>query len=173
MTVTAEQTEHGLWHCHTRLDKYEEDAADFDPEAWAKITPYETIEVEGNILVTAGINYMLDALAANPATLFSNANAAIGVGDSTTAAAAGQTDLQAATNKLRKGMLATYPTAATAGSKTFSSNFLTGEANWVWNEWGVFNSTTNGAGTMLNRKVEALGTKTSGTWTLSTTISVS
>ena len=100
-------------------------------------------------------------------TEFSNANAYIGVGDSVTAFAATQTDLQAATNKLRKAMDATYPTRA-ANVLTFKSTFTTAEANFAWAEWGVFNAST--AGTMMNRKVEALGTKTSAqSWAFTVT----
>ena len=93
-------------------------------------------------------------------TTFNNANAALGVGDSTTAFAVGQTDLQAATNKLRKAMLATFPSRA-ANVLTFKSTFTTAEANWVWNEVGVFNSATAATGTMLSRNVANLMTKTS------------
>ena len=101
-------------------------------------------------------------------TAFNNANAYIGVGDSTTAFAATQTDLVAATNKLRKAMDATYPQVA-ANVMTFRSTFATGDANWAWQEWGVFNAAS--AGTMLNRKVESLGTKTSAqTWQLTVTV---
>lgn len=100
-------------------------------------------------------------------TEFSNANAYLGVGDSTTAFAATQTDLQAATNKLRKAMDATYPTRA-ANVLTFRSTFATADANWAWAEWGVFNAAS--AGTMMSRKVEALGTKTSAqSWQLTIT----
>lgn len=103
-------------------------------------------------------------------TAFNNANAYLGVGDSTTAFAATQTDLQAATNKLRKAMEATYPTRAT-NVLTFRSLFGTGDANFAWAEWGVFNAST--AGTMMSRKVEALGTKTSAqSWQLTTTITI-
>ncbi|HET7110286.1 MAG TPA: hypothetical protein VFI41_05405 [Gemmatimonadales bacterium] len=89
-------------------------------------------------------------------TAFNNANAYIGVGDSTTAYANTQTDLVAATNKFRKAMDATYPQQAT-NVLTYRSTFALADANFAWNEWGVFNAST--AGTMLNRKQEALGTK--------------
>lgn len=89
-------------------------------------------------------------------TTFNNANSYIGVGDSSTAYANSQTDLVAATNKFRKAMDATYPQQAT-NVLTFRSTFATGDANFAWNEWGVFNA--GAAGTMLNRKAESLGTK--------------
>lgn len=121
-------------------------------------------------LVDAGRNHMVQATIGAAVTAFNNANAFIGVGDSTAVHAVGQTDLQAATNKLRKAMDATYPSGAT-NVITFRSTFGTADANWVWNEWGVFNNGTNGSGTMLNRKVEALGTKTNTqTWQFTVTL---
>lgn len=120
-------------------------------------------------LTTAFRDYMA-GLVTGTGTAFSNANAYIGVGDSSTAFAAGQTDLQAATNKLRKAMEATYPQVAT-NVITFRSVFATGDANWAWNEWGVFNASS--AGTMMNRKVESLGTKTSAqSWQFTVTITL-
>lgn len=101
-------------------------------------------------------------------TAFNNANAHIGVGDSSTAFAATQTDLVAATNKFRKAMDATYPQLA-ANVMTFRSTFATGDANYAWNEWAVFNASS--AGTMMNRKVESLGTKTSAqSWQFTVTV---
>jgi hypothetical protein len=94
----------------------------------------------------------------------------LGVGDNTTAFAATQTDLVAATNKLRKVMDGGYPTRS-SGTLTFRSTFNTGEANYAWNEWGIFDAPT--AGTMYGRKQEALGTKTSAqTWQLTATITL-
>jgi hypothetical protein len=96
-------------------------------------------------------------------------NARIGVGESTTAFAVTQTDLLAA-NKLRKAMDATYPT--TVGNViTLQSTFASAEANWAWNEWGVFNS-ASGAN-MINRLVEYNGTKLAGqTWVMKVTLTV-
>lgn len=106
----------------------------------------------------------------NAITAYNNANSFLGVGDSTAVFAATQTDLQAATNKLRKAMEATYPTLAT-NVMTFRSLFGTAEANFAWDEWAVFNASA--AGTMMCRKVEALGTKTSvQSWQLTATITI-
>jgi hypothetical protein len=121
-------------------------------------------------LTDAGRNLIAAALHGTAFTTFANANAHIGVGDSTTAFDKAHTDLQAATNKLRKAMDATYPTLAT-NVLVFRSTFATGDANWAWAEWGVFNASSTG--TMLCRKVEALGTKTSAqSWQLTVTITV-
>lgn len=96
-------------------------------------------------------------------TRFNNANAALGVGDSGTAFSAAHTDLQGAaypTNKLRKAMDSGYPQRA-ANVLTWRSTFLTSEANFHWQERGVFNNVTGGSGQMLSRNAVDLGTKTS------------
>lgn len=121
-------------------------------------------------MTEAGRNHVAQTLIGEAVTSYANANAHIGVGDSTTAFAASQTDLQAATNKLRKAMEATYPTRST-NALTFRSLFGTGDANFAWQEWGVFNASS--AGTMLSRKVESLGTKTSAqSWQFTVTLTV-
>ncbi len=107
-------------------------------------------------LPNSGRDWLAGAIVANPATLFNNANAYLGVGDSSTAFAASQTDLQAATNKLRKAMSASYPTIA-GNVITARALFGTGDANFPWNEHGLFNAPSGG--TMLYRKQESLGTK--------------
>lgn len=121
-------------------------------------------------ITDAGRNHLVQAGIGAAVTPFNAANAHIGVGDSATAFAAGQTDLQAAANKVRKPMDATYPSGA-ANVLTFRSTFGTGDANFAWNEWGVFNAAA--AATMLNRKVESLGTKTATqTWQFTVTLTV-
>lgn len=154
------------WHCHITLAKF---WGDWHPE----LEPYDVLEWDGNMLVYGGVSNIWQYLIGAPGTTtagqiltyFNGTNAAIGVGDSTAAAAAGQTDLQAATNKLRKGMNSGYPehTAGTAAANNtcrFRSTFDTTEANWSWQEAGVFNSPTLGTGRMLNRRVQDMGTKT-------------
>lgn len=121
-------------------------------------------------LTDAGRNLMIDGIVGTAVTAYTNANSYIGVGDSTTAFSAAQTDLQASTNKLRKVMDATYPSRAT-NVLTFRSTFATTDANWAWQEWGIFNAAA--AGTMLSRKVESLGTKTNTqTWQFTTTLTI-
>lgn len=121
-------------------------------------------------ITDAGRNHLVQAGIGAGVTAFNNANAHIGVGDSSTAFAAGQTDLQAASNKLRKAMDATYPTGG-SNAITFRATFGTSDANFAWNEWGTFNASSSG--TMLNRKVESLGTKTNTqTWQFTVTLTV-
>jgi hypothetical protein len=121
-------------------------------------------------LTNAGRDLISSAIVGAAYTTYANANAYIGVGDSTTAFAQGQTDLQASTNKLRKAMDATYPTQAT-NVLTFKSTFATTDANFAWQEWGIFNAASTG--TMLSRKVESLGTKTSAqSWAFTATLTL-
>ncbi|MCC6381816.1 MAG: hypothetical protein IT304_04865 [Dehalococcoidia bacterium] len=100
-------------------------------------------------------------------TKFNAANAHLGVGDSSAAFDPAQTDLQAASNKLRKPMDATYPSRS-ANVVTYRATFGTSEANFAWNEIGVFNALSGAQ--MLSRLVSALGTKTSSaSWQLTLT----
>lgn len=184
------QHEQIMWHAKMNLEKYSDDAliaAGIDParpthaqlesaKATGVLRAWEEREEEGNLLTFGGASALWDLLkAAGNVTAFSNANAHIGVGDSNTAAANTQTDLIASTNKFRQPMEATFPThtdGTTSGAHqiVFKSIFATGDANYAWEEWAVFNAST--AGRMLNRKVESLGTKVSGAWTLTITLSL-
>jgi hypothetical protein len=135
--------------------------------------PYEVLDREGNLLMFGGASFLWEAAIGNGTatagqtlTYFNNAQAAIGVGDSVTAAAGTQNDLQAASNKLRKAMDATYPThtdgtASGNATITFRSTFGLTDANYHWQEWIIANSATAGTGRALNRKVEDNGTKVS------------
>ena len=135
---------------------------------YLELEPYEIIEREGNILVTAGISVLLNLLKGDSDTAFSNATSYLGVGDSTTGTNVAQTDLQASSNKLRKAMNATYPVDV-APTITFQATFGSSEANFVWNEVGTFNAASGGS--MLNRVVQSLGTKSAGSsWSLTETI---
>src|SRR4051812_2288362 len=121
-------------------------------------------------LTNAGRNLIASALIGAAYTTFAAANAYIGAGDSNTVFAASQTDLQASSNKLRKAMDATFPTQST-NVLTFQATFATGDANFAWEEWAVFNASSSG--TMLNRKVESLGTKTSAqSWQFNVALTV-
>jgi hypothetical protein len=166
-----EKREPANWSCRFRLSKYTEDIASFrDNEAQFHrlFKPYEVIEGEGNCLLNSGIDEMWDLITGDSANHFTNAAARIGVGDSNTAAAASQTDLQAATNKTYKGMESGYP-VSTNQQAVFKASFGAGDANYAWNEWVV---TQSASAKCLNRKVESLGTKSGGTWTLEVNITL-
>src|SRR5499427_4936535 len=147
--------------------------------------PEECAEIVGNLLLNEGIQRLQDMsmiatvtsnqVAGNP---WSNANAYTGVGDSNTAEAATQVELQAASNRWYNAMNATYPSRSNQ-TVSFQSDFTSAQANYVWAEWAIAAGATSpgalgGSGTInLNRKVAALGTKSTGTWTLTAQITCS
>jgi len=163
------------WLCRYKLSKYHQDIEPYrgrEDEFHQLFKPYEAIEGEGNCLLNTGIDEIWDLVTgavSGASHIFDNAAAQIGVGDSNTAADATQTDLQAATNKTYKGMESGYPTS-TSQKATFKASFGSSEANYAWEEWVVKQSTS---AICLNRKVESLGTKSTGTWTLEVEISLS
>jgi hypothetical protein len=164
--------ESARWICRFRLSKYREDIAAYrgrEAGFHRLFKPYEVFNGEGNLLLNSGIDEMWDLMVGDSANHYNNASAQIGVGDSNTAASPSQTDLQAATNKTYKGMESGYPTS-TSQKATFKASFGDSEANYAWNEWVVKQATS---GKCLNRKVESLGTKASGTWTLEVNITLS
>jgi hypothetical protein len=148
--------------------------------------PDEITVVEGNLLVNEGIQLLIDLLIGSSSNTYNNANSFCGVGDTATAEAATQTELlatQNAANRFYKGMVASYPQrpgSNGAQSADWRSDFTSGEANFVWNEWTIARGATTASGSgflvgtvNLNRKVQSLGTKTTGTWTLTGTVTVS
>jgi hypothetical protein len=181
------------WHPALRVDKYDDEQTDWvsrksgvvsplgtDFEA-LRVKPYEVTEVAGNLLTTAGLQRLTNLLIGAGGQALTNTAARIGVGNSSTAAAVGQTDLQAAagsTNRWFQPMDATFPTAVN-GVVTLRSTFATGDGNFVWAEVGTdIGTPTVTAGntvnaTLLNRFVQALGTKASGSWVLTETITIS
>ena len=124
-------------------------------------------------LTTAGRDFIAQVIMTDGSPVyFTNALAALGVGDSSLAFTNTQTNLQAETNKSKKGMDSTYPQR--------TNNVLTAKSTWgdtfaefAWWEWGFFNSVTADTGCMLNRAVSSMGTKAAGsTWVLTATITI-
>lgn len=195
-SIVAEPEHHDAvrWICDWKIDKFENVPAELHGLSGedqvrhlvsAGVVPDETIDRHGNLLMYGGASALWQALigggtatAGQTLTFFNNANAAIGVGDSTAATVATQTNLQASTNLVRQPVDSTYPqqtdgVVVGSASIVFRATFATGSANWAWNEWGVFNSATPATGRMLNRKVESLGTKTSSaSWQMTVTLSL-
>lgn len=135
----------------------------------------DVVEFRNNLLMYGGASALWERLIGTGVTAFDNTNAYLGVGISTTAAAATQTDLQGAT-KTRKAMDSTYPThtdgTGVVGNAqiVYRSTFDSSSGNHAWQEFGLFNAST--AGRMLNRKVEDHGAKATDTWVLSLTLTI-
>ena len=139
------------------------------------LPPDETITEYGNGLLNGGITELLELLTGTgTTTAYNNASANIVVGNSTTAFSAAHTDMQGASTAV-KAMDATYPQVS-GQTATWKATYGTSEANFAWEEVGVKNGSGAVSGTilMLNRKVQAFGTKASGaTWTMTLTLTVS
>ncbi|MBW2649001.1 MAG: hypothetical protein JRC53_04160 [Deltaproteobacteria bacterium] len=154
--------EYAKWQPRWKIEKYHGEAR---PE-----NLYAVEEFDGNLLLNEGITELLTLLIGGSATAFNNANARIGVGDSTAAAEATQTDLQG-TNKTYKAMDTGYPQVS-GQTVTFRAAFGADDANYDWQEFVVDNGAA--AGKTLNRKVENHGTKASGdTWVIEISITIS
>lgn len=124
---------------------------------------------DGNLLLNEGINELFTLICSSSGTKYDNTNAQLGTGTSSTAA--DPTD-SALTAGVWKAMDVSYPTYGTSQQAVWKSTFGSSDANQAWNEFSVRNGSS--ADKMLNRKVSAQGTKTSGqTWELTLTITLS
>lgn len=143
----------------------------FTQEQVANLFPHRVMQIsrfmghpnaKGNLCLNSGIQGFEKLIAglSSPPTAWNNANAYLGVGDSTTAAVATQTDLQAATNYAYVGMNASYPSLS-GQTLSWQATFGTGVANYAWNEFVISDASTKGAGVCLNRLVSSQITKTS------------
>ena len=119
-------------------------------------------------ITTVGKNLVAARLVGATLAAIDASTGYLGVGNSSTAFAVGQTDLQGG-SKFRK-ILSGAPGLA-SNVITLIATFETGEANFAWAEWGSFNHAS--AGQMFSRKVAAHGTKASGdVWELTVTITI-
>lgn len=134
----------------------------------------------GNLLTTAGLNRLTSLWIAGGGQGMTNTATRLGVGNGSTAAAVGDTDLSAAAgsaNRWFQVMDATYPSQSN-GVVTAKATFATGDANFAWQEWAldIGTPTVSSGNTvnanMVNRKVASLGTKVTGSWALTVTITI-
>lgn len=167
-------------------------AADLAMKRDVRASRSEFADTFENLFLTVGVTMMWQqaigtTISANsggsPAGTYAylnNTQARICVGDSSTAASAGQTWLQAVTNKFCVVMDATFPTQTT-NQAVFRATFGSGNGNYAWQEFVIDNnggsnatSTTQSGGSALDRVVSNQGTKASGqTWQPSMTLSIS
>lgn len=182
------------WTSTCIVEKYDEDqtataiertglvrpsAADF---AELGMVPRETLESGPNLITTNGLNRVMNLFIGSGAQAATATASRLGVGNDNTAAAAGQTDLQAgagSSNRYFEVMDSTYPSVSGAVA-TFKTTFGTSDGNFAWEEWCIdIGTPTVSAGTtvnalMLNRKVQSFGTKGSGaSWVLTATCTLS
>jgi hypothetical protein len=128
--------------------------------------------IEGNVLLNAGITAALSIITGGANAKFDAGNARIGVGDSSLAANATQTGLNAATNKAWANQANGYPAVANQ-TATWQAAFDANTANFGWQEFTIVNA-ANDTGDNLNRVANNQGTKVAGqVWTVSVAITLS
>jgi hypothetical protein len=153
----------------------------------AGVRPYETTEVVGNLVTTAGWTRASNLLTNQGATQAFTATAVrIGAGDGTVSAgggsvpaAAGDTDLAAAAGSTHR-WFQVVGGAGTVSTNTlaFTATFGTADGNFAWNEFGIDVGTpTVSSGNTVNALLYnhktsiAQGTKASGqTWAATATL---
>lgn len=159
--------EQAKWKAHWKIEKYE------DESAYQESRAYEICELPGNMLLNEGITALLTLLIGGAGTAFNNANARLGVGDSSVAVAATQTGLQAATNRAFRPMDATFPSVA-GQTVTFRATFGAGVAAYAWNEFTVVNGADETAVNLCRRVDTTIGTKGSTPiWVLNLAVTIS
>lgn len=186
------------WHAHARVDKYSEDQAAWargllgreadGRELWNLVGAPElgVVEADGNLLVTAGLDAITKLLVntGSPQAFSGPTRAIVGVGATATAATTADTALGAdGGSAWYQGCDSANPTQANGVITTVCT--VTGtNGDFAWNEWcwaTCTGSITPGAtlasvatGTKLwNHKIQSLGTKTAGSWVLTTTVTIS
>ena len=118
-------------------------------------------------LTTTGKSLIAARLVGTSLAAMDAANGYLGVGTSSTAFSAAQTDLLGA--GVREAL--DGAPGLSGADMTFVATFESGDANQAWAELAGFNHVS--AGTMLFRKVAAHGTKASGdVWTLTVVVTV-
>lgn len=191
------------WLAHAHVAKYSpaqtEEMKNFlgrEPKAddWARyeVTPKDTAEEAGNLLVTVGLNRITNLIIGTGSiAAFANNRAIVGVGSTATGATPGDVALGAdgttgngSVGSWYQAVDATYPTAVN-GLITAVSTFASSDGNFAWAEWawGVATTTVSAnktfatastTGVLLNHKIASLGTKASGaSWVFTTTVTLS
>lgn len=165
--------ERGIWRFDWLIEKFESDEALKGGDR-----PYDQLYVEGNMLLNNGINRLIDRLIGVSVQAFDATHCRIGVGNSSTAAAAAQTDLQAAAGSSNRQFVlvdATYPQRSVQ-DLVVRATFPAGTGTFTWNEAGIDVGTANGTtivAPLLNRKVISAGAKGAGVaWVITGTATI-
>lgn len=197
MTVAGEGIR---WHAFARVLKFSEDQTAWVRRKTGILAPEGdliarlcgepedgTSEADGNLLVTVGLNQITNLIIGGGDNPFSHANAIVGVGAGTTAAAVGDTALtdDNTSNAYYQQADTSYPTQSN-GVITCYSTFTSSNGNFAWQEWCLafggggtitagthLSAVTSTAPTMMNHKVQSLGTKSTGSWQLQATLTLS
>jgi hypothetical protein len=145
----------------------------------AGIEPYDVIDAGENLWTTVGWTRLFNLLTNQGSTqAFDATHTRVGVGDGTTAAAVGDTDLSAVAGSTHRYFnLVDAASTVSGATNKWTSTFATGNGNFAWNEWGVDQGTAGGTtvtAPFFNRAVPSggIGTKTSASaWAFAVTLS--
>lgn len=133
--------------------------------------PDEIIDFDQNMILIGGVEEMLKLISGNGGVPYNHENTRIFIGSDSTVEAFSQTGiLSTGEKKFCKKLDEGYPFVY-KNVLYYQASFENDEANFLWNEISI----TNGDGEKsiaLNRKVESLGAKTHGTWTVLIRISI-
>lgn len=172
----------------TRILGYEPKKADFDRLG---ADPYAVLEVEGNLITTAGLGFVTAALIGGTFDPINATRAFCGVGATATAATVADAALgsngASAYYQAFDGAPTRVTTTVTNDAIQGVSTFASGNANFAWNEWcwastttgaitpgATLASITSGTETMWNHKIASMGTKASGaSWVFTTKVTFS
>lgn len=193
MSTALLERETVSWRPHAMVEKWDDDqtawvarrsgiAVPRSPEfAMLRVRPFEVVEDLGNLVTTVGLNRLTSLLIGAGGQALTNTSLRLGTGNGAGSAAVGDTDLGAAAgsgNRWFQIMDATYPQQSN-GVVTAKATWATGDGNYAWNEWGldVGTPTVTSGNTVnalfFNHKTSAaLGTKTSGSWALTITVTI-
>jgi len=180
-----------VWRARALVEKWTDDEVAWvrtktgdpnpGPDRLRRLIAPEVAESDGNLLTTAGLTRLTALLTAAGGQGMTATSTRLGVGNGVTGAAIGDTDLSASsgsTNRWFMPMNATYPSAA-AGVVTVQSTWASADGDFAWNEWGidiaaptVVAGATVGACLLNHKSGAALGTKSTGSWTLTGTITI-
>ena len=187
------------WKAYARVDKFTDDQVEFARRKTGTAEPEGAVlarlcggpedgyaEAFGNLLVTVGLDAITKLLIASggPQAFSGPTRAIVGVGATSTSASTSDTALGAdGGSAYYQGCDSANPTQSN-GVITCVATYTTGNANFHWQEWcwaTCTGSITPGAtlasvatGTKLwNHKIQDLGTKASGSWVLTATVTIS
>lgn len=159
-------SEHSQWRVEWKVEKWIDTArkiAGFEPD--------EVVCDTQNIILDSGANEMLKLIAGTGGTAFDATNSYIFVGTDTSAENSAQSGVLATGgNRAYAKLDSGYP-AVSGRQVTYRASFGDSEANFAWNEASIANG-IGASSVSMNRKVSSLGTKTTGTWTIQITVSL-
>lgn len=159
-------SEHSQWRVEWRVEKWLDTAKKI-----AGFAPDEVCIDTQNIILDVGANEIMKVLAGTGGTPYDASNAYIYVGTDSSRESADQTGLIATgVNRAYAAMDIGYP-VVTGRQGVWRASFGDTSANFNWQEFSLVNGTGANA-VAMNRKVQNLGTKATGTWSLQLTVSI-